>query len=65
MRIETYFDEDMGCIAAALDDDGQIVATASDSVRDGVYTAVDEGSFYAVTGELLPPHVWDRARRDT
>lgn len=63
MRIETYLDDEMGCIAAAYDDEGRIIATAADSVRDGVYTAVDESSFFEATGQLLPDRVWDAASR--
>lgn len=61
MRV--LMDDEFGTIAAAVDDDGLIVATAADSIRDGVYMAVDEGNLYAATGQLLPSAVWDRARR--
>lgn len=62
MRIVTHHDEDFGVVAAAVNEDGEIVATASASHADGVYMAVDEAAFYEATGELLPADLWDEAR---
>jgi len=61
MRIVTHHDPALGTIAAAYDEDGQIIATAADSMRDGVYTAVDEAAYFEATGQLLPAELWDEA----
>lgn len=61
MRIVTHHDPDLGTIAAAYDEDGEIVATAADSMKDGVYVASDESSYYEATGQLLPVELWDQA----
>jgi hypothetical protein len=61
MRIVTS--DEFGTIAAAVDDSGEIVATCADSIRDGVYMAVDEAEVWRLTGQLLPSDLWDHARR--
>jgi hypothetical protein len=61
MRLRVYFDEDFGAVAAAIDDNGEIVATAASHVENGVYVAVDETQVYEATGELLPLPLWDKA----
>lgn len=63
MHMRVVTSDEFGTIAAAVDDDGQIVATAADSIRDGVYVAVDEAGLYEATGQLIPSHIWDRAKR--
>ena len=63
-RIETYVDPDFGAIAVARDESGAIIASASSGIDNGVYTAVDEASFYEATGELLPMQAWEQALLD-
>jgi hypothetical protein len=46
---------DDGCVAAVLDEDGEIVATAADSWSDGAYMIIDEVAFWDASGQLLPP----------
>lgn len=60
-RIETYVDPDFGAIAVALDEQGSVVASASSGIDNGVYVAIDEASFYAETGHLLPMQAWESA----
>jgi hypothetical protein len=55
-------DGDLGAVAAAIDDDGQIVATASSHIEHGVYVAVDEATVSEATGGLLPAELWERAQ---
>lgn len=64
--LTAVFDEEFGAVGAAIDDDGQVVATAASHVEDGVYVAVDESSVFAATGQLLPlpPALWDACNRD-
>lgn len=62
MRMRIVTSDEFGSIAAAVDEDGQIVATCSDGIRDGVYAAVDEAQVWALTGELLPAPLWDRCK---
>ena len=61
MRTRVFVDPDFGAIAAAIDDDGLIVATASSHIERGVYIAVDEAAYFAASGELLPASKWEQA----
>lgn len=58
-RIITHFDSELGVIAAAIDSEGEIVATAAAQHKDGVYTASDEAGFFEATGQLLPVDLWE------
>lgn len=59
--MRTFYDPEFGAIAAAEDDDGNILATSASRVKNGVYIALDEAAVFEATGDLppLPPGMWD------
>ena len=57
-------DADFGAIAVARDQSGAVIASASSGIENGRYTAVDEASYYAATGQLLPMQAWEEALLD-
>jgi hypothetical protein len=59
-------DPEWGTVAAAIDADGIIVATAADSFRDGAHVVIDEVGVYEATGELMPipPRLWGACTND-
>lgn len=61
IRIETYVDPDFGAIAVARGENGEVIASASSGIENGVYIAVDEASLYEATGQLLPMQAWEQA----
>lgn len=65
MRFEFVWDDALGTVAAAYDEDGNLVATAADHrLDDGTYIAIDEAQYWEATGELLPwipAEKWDEA----
>lgn len=63
MHLVVVSDDEFGSVAAAIDSEGRIIATAADSIRDGTYIAVDEANLYMATGQLLPAAMWERAKR--
>lgn len=53
-EMRLVYDGDMGVVAAAIDEHGEIATTAVACRREGMYIAIDESALYAATGELLP-----------
>lgn len=65
MRLETFHDPDFGTIAAAYNEDGEIVATATDTLNNGVRIIMDEAAIFEFTGRLLPPTLGQIADAET
>ena len=61
MRLVVVSDGMFGAVAAAVDEGGQIIATSSAGIENGVYQAIDEAETFRLTGELLPAPLWDAA----
>lgn len=63
-HLVTVIDEQLGVIAAAVDDEGNIVATSAAMTTSEGVVILDESSTYEATGELLPPNLWDACEDD-
>ena len=63
-RMVVLTDDEFGAVAAAMDENGQIIATASSGIDRGVYTVMDEAQVWEATGQLLPAPLWDACADD-